>query len=206
MDDKSEELTAHLNTEFNEQEEKLTEFFNNIIDDLKKKITQQIQNKVSKRCKEIESENKMLKKMMAELTKISIENHSKSDELEQFGRRLCLRVDVIPAISNESSDDVMNLTKSLFKEVKVSVPDNVLDCSHRIGPIYTERVSHKKCKSIIVKFSTSRHRTLIYKAKKNLKSAKVKVDLMKSIFDLLKRANYHVKEIHVINFCYADVN
>ena len=148
----------------------------------------------------------MLKKKMAELTRLSIENNSKNEELEQFGRHLCLRVDVIPAISNESSDDVMNLTKSLFKEVKVSVPENVLDCAHRIGPIYTDRVSHKKCKSIIVKFSTSCHRTLIYRAKKNLKSAKVKLDLMKSRFDLLKRANNHVKEIRATDFCYADVN
>ena len=100
MDDKSGELKAHLNRKFNEQEEKLTETFNNIIDDLKKEITWQIQNKVSKRCKEIESENKMLKKKMAELTRLSIENNSKNEELEQFGRHLCLRVDVIPAISN----------------------------------------------------------------------------------------------------------
>ena len=86
---------------------------------------------------------------MAELTKLSIENHSKNEELEQFGRRLCSRVDVIPAISNESSDDVMNLMKSLFKEVKVSVPENVLDCSHRIGPIYTNRVSQKSAKVLL---------------------------------------------------------
>ena len=57
----------------------------------------------------------MLKKQVAELSKLSIENQSKNEELEQYGRCLCLRVDGIPAVSNESSDDVMNLTKSLFK-------------------------------------------------------------------------------------------
>ena len=72
------------------------------------------------------------------MSKLSIENHSKNEELEQNGRRLCLRVDGIPAVSNESSDDVMNLTKSLFKEAKVSVSENVSDCAHRIGPIYTD--------------------------------------------------------------------
>ena len=72
------------------------------------------------------------------MSKLSIENHSKNEELEQNGRRLCLRVDGIPAVSNESSDDVMNLTKSLFKEAKVSVSENVSDCEHRIGPIYTD--------------------------------------------------------------------
>ena len=42
---------------------------------------------------------------------------------------------------------------------------------------------------------------------KNLKSGfKVKLDLTKSRFNLLKKANNHVKEIPAINFCYADVN
>ena len=63
--------------------------------------------------------------------------------MEQYGR-LCLRVNGIPAVSNESSDDIMNLTKLLFKEAKVSVPENVLDLAHKIGPIYTDRVSEKK--------------------------------------------------------------
>ena len=35
----------------------------------------------------------------------------------------------------------MNLTESLFKKAKVSVPENVLDRAHRVGPIYTDRVS-----------------------------------------------------------------
>ena len=71
--------------------------------------------------------------------------------------------------------------------------------------ILTE-TAKKKCKSIIVRFTTFRHRTLFYRARKNLKSAKVKLDLTKSRFDLLKRANNHVKEIRAINFCHADRN
>ena len=43
-------------------------------------------------------------------------------------------------------------------------------------------------------------------ARINLKSAKVKLELTKSRFDLLKGANNHVKEIPAINFCYADAN
>ena len=60
-------------------------------------------------------------------------------ELEQYGRCLCLRVDDIPAVSNESRDDVMNLMRSLFKEAKVSVPENVLDRAYWIGPIYNDK-------------------------------------------------------------------
>ena len=97
--------------------------------------------------------------------------------------------------------------QNLFKEAKVSGPDIVLDCAHRIGPGYTDRIISKKCKSVIVRFATFRHRTLFYRARKNLKSGfKVKLDLTKSRFNLLKKANNHVKEIPAISFCYADVN
>ena len=77
MGDKLEELKSYFNTKFNELEEKLTKTFNNIIDDLKKVITGQIQNEVSKRCKEIESGNKMLKKHVVKLSKFSIGNQLK---------------------------------------------------------------------------------------------------------------------------------
>ena len=67
----------------------------------------QIQNEVSKRSKEIVSENKTLKKQVPKLKKLSIENQSNSDELELYTRRLCLRIDGIPAVKKESSDDVI---------------------------------------------------------------------------------------------------
>ena len=34
----------------------------------------------------------------------------------------------------------------------------------------------------------------------------MKLDLTKSRFNLLKKANDHIKEIPAISFCYADVN
>ena len=113
----------------------------------------------------------------------------------------------MPAVKNESSDDILEFTKSLFKEANVAFPDNVLDRAHRIGPSYTDRITSKKCKSIIVRFTTFRHRTLFYRARKNLKSGfKVKLNLTKSRFNLLTKANNHVKDIPAISFCYADVN
>ena len=90
------------------------------------------------------AENKMLKKQVTQLRMLSIEYQSKHEDLEQYCRCLCLCIDGILAVSNESSDDEINLTKSLFKEAKVSVLENVLACAHRIGPIYTGRVSKKK--------------------------------------------------------------
>ena len=78
------------------------------------------------------------------MSKLSIKNDSNNEEFEQHVRCLCLRADGIPTVSNESSDDVINLTKSLFKEAKVSVRENVLDRTHRIRPTYNDRDSQKK--------------------------------------------------------------
>ena len=207
MEDKLEQLKSYFNTKFSEQEENLTQTFNNIIADLKKEITKEIQHEISKQCKQLDSENKMLKKQLVELRELNINNQSRNEELEQYGRRLCLRIDGVPTVKNESSDDVLQFTKSLFKEAKVEVPDNVLSRAHRIGPSYTDRITSKKYKSIIARYTTFRHRTLFYKARKHLKSGfKVKLHLTKSRFNLLKKANDHVKEIPAISFCYADVN
>ena len=48
---------------------------------------------------------------------------------------------------------------------------------------------------------------MFYRANNELKiGVKIKVGLTKSRYDLLKRANDHVKEVPSIKFCYADVN
>ena len=134
MEDTLKQLKPYFNTKFNEQEESLTKRFNNIITDLKKETTKEIQHEVLKQCKQQDSENKMLKKQVVELRELNINNQSRNKELEQYGRCLCLRIDGVPTVKNESSDDVLEFTKSLFKEAKVAVPDNVLDRAHRIGP------------------------------------------------------------------------
>ena len=136
---------------------------------------------------------------MAEMRGLNIDNEARNKKLEQYGRRLCLRIDGVP--EDESSDGVLEFTKSLFKKPKVGVPNNLLDRFHGIGPINTDIKTNEKCKSIIVRFTTFRPRTLFYRARKNLKNGfKVKLDLTKSRFNLLKKANDHVKEMPGVSF------
>ena len=82
MEDKLEELKSYFNTKFNEQEESLTKTFNNIIADPKNDITKEIQYEVSKQFKQLDSENKMLQNQVTELRELSIDNHSRNEELE----------------------------------------------------------------------------------------------------------------------------
>ena len=38
-----------------------------------------------------------------------------NEELEQYGRRLCVRIDGVPTVDNETSDEVLDKVKSLIK-------------------------------------------------------------------------------------------
>ena len=67
MKDKLEELKSYFNTKFSKHEENLTKTFNNFAADLKKEIAKEIQHEVSKQCKQLDSENKMLKRQVSEL-------------------------------------------------------------------------------------------------------------------------------------------
>ena len=158
-------------------------------------------------CKHLESENQMLKHQVSELKRLNISNQNNHEELEQYGRRLCLRIDGVPTKANESSDDALDSVKSLFKEAKVDIPESIIDRANRIGSRYQDASSNNYCKSIIIRFTTFRHITMFYRAKNKLKrGVKIKLDLTKSRYNLLKRANDHVKEVPSMKFCYADIN
>ena len=132
-----------------EQEENLTKVFNNVLNDLREKITKQIQNETKSQCKPLESENQMLKHQMSELRRLNVSNQNKHEELEQYGKRLCLRIDGVPTKTSESSDDVLDSVKSLFREA--------IDRTHSIGSRYLDASSNNYCKSIIIRFITFRH-------------------------------------------------
>ena len=149
----------------------------------------------------------MMKHLVLELRRLNISNQNNHEELEQYDRRLCLRIEGVPTKTNELSDDVLYSIKSLFKEGKVNIPESVIDRAHRTGSRYLEAFSNKYCKSIIIRFTTFCHRTMFYGVKTKLKrGVKTKLDLTKSRYDLSKRANDHVKEVPSIKFCYADIN
>ena len=85
------------------------------------------------------------------------------DDQEQYHRRLCLRIEGIPAAEkgkSESSEQCVAKVKQMFKKLNVNVPDIVIDRAHRIG----------KRHQMIVRFMTWRHRMLVYRARKKLES------------------------------------
>ena len=78
---------------------------------------------------------------------------------------------------------------------------------HRIGKACTDKTSGVKCKSIIVRFTTVRHRTMFYHSRKNLKlNVKVKLDLTKKRYSIFTEAMQLVKNNEAVKFMMADIN
>ena len=128
------------------------------------------------------------------------------DELEQYNRRLCARIDGVPVAENETSNDVLQNVKSIIEESSSEIPDVVIDRAHRIGKAYTDKTSGVKCKSIIVRFTTFRHRTMFYHSRKNLKrNVKVKLDLTKK-HSIFTEAMQLVKYNEAVKFVMTDIN
>ena len=69
----------------------------------------------------------MLQQQVSELRKLNLDNQASNEELAQYGRRLCLRIDDIPLENNEISEYVLDSAKNLFELAEVNIPDVVVD-------------------------------------------------------------------------------
>ena len=67
-----------------------------------------------------------------------------NEELEQYGRSLCVRVDGIPSLENETSDEVLDKVKSLMQEAECDIPQVVIDRAHSMGKGYVEKKTRTK--------------------------------------------------------------
>ena len=127
-----------------------------------------------------------------------------NEETEQYGRRLCLRIDGIDSTPDETAEVCLEKCKKIFRTLEVDVPDTVLDRAHRIGkPKYKDGI---KQQTMMVRFTTWRHRTAVYRARKKDKSVRIRLDLTKQRLDLLIKAQKVVEERDDIMYAFADVN
>ena len=108
---------------------------------------------------------------------------------------------------NETSNDALQNVKSILGESSSKIPDVAIDRTQRIGKAYANKTSGVKCKSIIVLFTTFRHRTMFYHSRKNLKrNVKVKLDLTKKRYWIITEVIQLVKNNKVVKFVMADIS
>ena len=141
----------------------------------------------------------------------------KNEELKQYGRRMCLRIEDVPSVENKSPDDVLDKMKSLITESGCEIPDVVIDRAHQVGKGYKDKTRDIPCKSIIVRFSTFQHRilfyrnrnklrTLFYRNRNKLKNAKIRLDLTKKRYKKFTDAIYFLKAYKNVDYVMVDIN
>ena len=63
-----------------------------------------------------------------------------------------------------------------------------IDRAHRKGPYYACYKSQEKCRRNMVRFNSLKYRTLFYGKRVSLKNVRVKIDLTKIRYEVLKNA------------------
>ena len=129
-----------------------------------------------------------------------------NDEVEQYQRRLCLRINGIDLPSNgdkETSEDCLAKVENVFKKLGLSIPPDVIDRAHRVGREIS--MKGKKVRSMIVRFTTFRHRSIVYRARKNSSQYKIKLDLTRLRIHLVKQANEKL-EGRADSHAFCDLN
>ena len=185
MVDFKDEILTKIDEKFNDFK---IAIIGEIRDQIKQNVSEALEKEIKKR-EELKSTICMLHEHVKKYQKQVNELKDRQNELEQYGRRLCIRIDGVPMAENETSNDVLQNVKSFIEESSSEILDVAIDRAHRIGKAYTDKTSGRKCKNTIVRFTTFRHRTMFYHSRKYLKrNVKVKLDLTKkTLFDFYRR-------------------
>lgn len=102
------------------------------------------------------------KKNFEDLNKSLSAARSEINDLEQYGRRMMLKISGVPKINDEDTDQIV---LQLAKNLGVQLADTDLDISHR--------TSNHADAPIIVKFDSQRARDRFYQARKTIKNRKL---------------------------------
>ena len=101
----------------------------------------------------------------------------KIDNEEQYSRRQCLRLNNIDLPGEHESEDCMQKVKDMLKELDCGVGIDSVDRAHRIGPRRVSNEDGQVHKQIIVRISSFRDRTKVYRNRKKLNKVKIRLDL-----------------------------
>ena len=97
------ELKEYFDKRFNKLKNS-SDFSNNTLENFKSEIKSDLQkseDKINNKIKALESDNKLLQQQVTTLAQQNEETQQYCDDLEQCGRRLCLRIDSVPRITKK---------------------------------------------------------------------------------------------------------
>ena len=168
-----------------------------------------------KKIEKLEAEKEVKDHAIDAMKKSVKQSADRSEELEQYGRRNCLRIHGVEVADNETSDDVVKKVESIAAEVGVTLQRDDIFRAHCIGKVVEKK--GKKTKQIIVKFRSWNARCGLYKSRPTVKKpvhtaksfSSISVDLTKKRLSLLHKAREVIEEKYGKEsevFAYADIN
>ena len=127
-------------------------------------------------------ENQLLTGRVAILENTMTIQERKIDDIEQYGRRVCLLVENMPFKQAETERKLMDQPENEFSNMGLDVTASSIERVHRIGPIYSEEDEEGKQyerQQVIVKFKNWGSRTKVHNNRKKSNKFKFRVDLTK---------------------------
>ena len=109
-------------------DEKMKEHIQKMEQTISTKITEQ-----ATEIKDLKDRSGQLEGRVAVLKNLIKCQEVKIDNNEQYGRRLCLRVNGIPCKSRESNKDLEQILNNEFVKMGLDLPQDVIDRVHRTG-------------------------------------------------------------------------
>lgn len=137
------------------------------------------------------------------------------DDLENYGRRLNVRIEGIPALKDETEEQLFSAIQTQLAEVDVVINENDVVRFHRSAKPRMNK-SNVLCQQTIVKFARWNHRRAAQAVNKKSREKKLPIrvhnDLTKRRFNLLGRARKEIEQ-RLPNqsrddnvFAYPDIN
>ena len=130
------------------------------------------------------------------------------DDSEQYSRRTSLRLNGIPYSGKETAAESLQKVKDEVS--KLGLEDKLLDFdfdrAHRVGPVRDQNGKLRTDRQMIVKFTSFRSRTAVYRGRKKEGNVRIYIDQTKRRFDLRKMAVDYVKTKPDVDFVFVDVN
>lgn len=139
-----------------------------IVSELKTELINIIRTEIRSELKDIGILKGKVSSLEAENAKLRAELHDRKieiDEIDQYGRRMCLNICNVPGDTGDSSENVTDKLLALAKKADIDISSGDIDRCHRLG-----RQKGATSRKIIVKFTNSTARQRVYNARKKIGS------------------------------------
>ena len=184
----------------------------NLLNGLEEKLLKKMEGQAEE-LKDLKRKTDHLEGRVAILENLVQTLERKTDDVEQYGRRLCLRIDNIPISEGENPKVIEQELQKEFVNMGVELPEDAIDRAHRIGKKYDVEVeevdgttTEVTKQQVIVRFSIWKYRTLMYRNRNKRKKVRIKIDLTKRRLELLSYARDITKGVEGIEYVFCDVS